>query len=351
MEFKDRTGKFLNRKKLKIISQNATEIIADVERFDEVENEGTKINAGVFNEFQTNIENSKQTSNDAKSIAASANVTAVNASATAQEAKNIAQSASTKAASAIDIANAANTAATNAQNQVVEKMGTKVFVGSETTPAPSIAFDSAPQLQITAAQNLANSNKSRIDSCDTKINAHDNKIANIESRLLTIDDIYPVGAIYMSTIPTSPELIFGGFWKALKNRFLIGASKKYEVEARGGEAKHILTGKEMPSHTHEQEAHSHLVYGGGDRDSYCYGAKYGTIGLGGCTNNKNLGYVYYTKQNMPLIESTVAINKNAGNGEAHNNIPPYLAVYMWERTETKEEDDKDEDEEDKNENL
>ena len=236
-----------------------------------------------------------------------------------------------KSASAIDIANAANTAATNAQNQVVEKMGTKVFVGSETTPAPSIAFDSAPQLQITAAQNLANSNKSRIDSCDTKINAHDNKIANIESRLLTIDDIYPVGAIYMSKTFINPNEVFGGHWERIQDQFLLGIGEKFEFGKPGGEAEHILTKEEMPIHTHEQKAHSHLVYGGGDRDSYCYGAKYGTIGLGGCTNNKNLGYVYYTKQNMPLIESTVAINKDAGGGKAHTNMPPYTTVYIWER--------------------
>lgn len=72
MEFKDRKGKNLNRKKLKIISQTPTELVVDMERFDEVEEEGTKIDASVFNTFQSEISISNNNSSNAISIANSA---------------------------------------------------------------------------------------------------------------------------------------------------------------------------------------------------------------------------------------------------------------------------------------
>ena len=56
MIFNDRQGTNLNRKRLTIISQTPTEIIADVERADTVTQEGTKINASVFNSFQNSID-------------------------------------------------------------------------------------------------------------------------------------------------------------------------------------------------------------------------------------------------------------------------------------------------------
>ena len=52
MTFNDRQGTNLNRKRLTIISQTPTEIIADIERADNPTQEGTKINASVFNNFE-----------------------------------------------------------------------------------------------------------------------------------------------------------------------------------------------------------------------------------------------------------------------------------------------------------
>ena len=59
---------------------------------------------------------------------------------------------------------------------------------------------------------------------------------------------YPVGAIYISTISTSPASLFGGTWEQLKDRFLLGAGDTYAAGATGGEAAHALTVNEMPPH-------------------------------------------------------------------------------------------------------
>ena len=123
--------------------------------------------------------------------------------------------------------------------------------------------------------------------------------------------IYPVGAIYMSTSSTSPASLFGGTWEQIQNRFLLAAGSSYTAGDTGGEATHTLTANEIP-------AHSHAIYSGyGDivsnvSDAYRY-QKWGSSDRGWKTGN--LG------------------TNSIGGGAAHNNMPPYLAVYVWTRTE------------------
>lgn len=116
---------------------------------------------------------------------------------------------------------------------------------------------------------------------------------------------YPVGSIYMSVNTTSPATLFGGTWEQLKDRFLLGAGSSYTNGSTGGEAEHTLTVDEMPSHSHGLPITTN-----------------GTIS----SNNyfkatANQGGTYYTPQTI-----------NTGGSQAHNNMPPYLVVYMWKRT-------------------
>ena len=124
---------------------------------------------------------------------------------------------------------------------------------------------------------------------------------------------YPVGSIYMSVISTSPASLFGGTWAAITDRFLLGAGGIYAVGDLGGEAAHTLTANEMPSHKHYYKRQNWF-----SNDSV-YDSSSGSIfswrsTAGGTTSSSYRGEV----------EST-------GGGNAHNNMPPYLAVYMWKR--------------------
>lgn len=69
---------------------------------------------------------------------------------------------------------------------------------------------------------------------------------------LMLDNVWPVGSIYMSVISTNPSTLFGGTWQQLQNRFLLGAGSSYSNGATGGEATHKLTVNEMPSHQHDR---------------------------------------------------------------------------------------------------
>ncbi len=123
-----------------------------------------------------------------------------------------------------------------------------------------------------------------------------------------LDKAYPVGSIYMSVNSINPKTLFGGTWVQIKDRFLLAAGTTYKAGATGGEATHTLTESEMPSHKHavyfpNDAAADHSApgnYPDGPSDSTYYA-------VGSYTSS-------------------------AGGGGAHNNMPPYLAVYVWKRT-------------------
>ena len=140
-----------------------------------------------------------------------------------------------------------------------------------------------------------------------------------------IDLIYPVGAIYISSINVNPETLFGGKWAKLEDVFLLGASANYPEGSTGGEASHTLTVDEMPSHKHEIYQHVNgynfaVVTGYGDAG----GSKI-AMGANGGVSNLDPSSGDYAKG---------LVNANyAGGNQPHNNMPPYLAVHMWKRYE------------------
>ncbi len=142
--------------------------------------------------------------------------------------------------------------------------------------------------------------------------------------------VYPVGSIYMSVNSTNPSTLFGGQWEQLKDKFLLGCGDIYQNGTTGGEASHVLTTSEMPSHNHSASTNST----GGHR--HTFKGWWTTKGDGSAT----YACVARTQQNDPVEygsfatagehSHTVTVN-NTGGGQSHNNMPPYLSVYMWKR--------------------
>lgn len=65
-------------------------------------------------------------------------------------------------------------------------------------------------------------------------------------KTMLLDQIYPIGSIYMSVNSSNPGTLFGGTWQQLKDRFLLGAGDTYAAGAQGGEASHTITTQELP---------------------------------------------------------------------------------------------------------
>lgn len=131
----------------------------------------------------------------------------------------------------------------------------------------------------------------------------------------TVDQIlklvYPVGSIYMSINNVSPATLFGGKWVQIKGRFLLGASDVYKANTTGGEEEHTLTVDEMPTHAH-------------------YMATGNAGGDGTWTPNVGSWLVNSVTDDKHTWWGQIGMDE-AGGSAAHNNMPPYLVVYMWRR--------------------
>lgn len=129
--------------------------------------------------------------------------------------------------------------------------------------------------------------------------------------------IYPVGSIYMSVNETSPASLFGGTWEQLKDRFLLGAGDSYAAGSEGGEAAHVLTVDELAQHAHGPGPSSQRNWVPNSN----YGRHQVTTGTG----------AVYVLGIDSIDAYTWGQTYPTGSGIAHNNMPPYLSVYMWKR--------------------
>ena len=119
---------------------------------------------------------------------------------------------------------------------------------------------------------------------------------------------HPVGSIYISTVETSPEELFGGTWEQVQDTFLWCAGTNHPAGSTGGEETHTLTVEEMPSHTHQFHLSSPRNGTSGGGSFFVDAGTYGVDSWG----------IYWT-------------TNPTGGDAAHNNMPPYLAVYAWKR--------------------
>lgn len=138
------------------------------------------------------------------------------------------------------------------------------------------------------------------------------------------DMIYPVGSIYISVNTVNPAVLFGGTWEQIQDRFLLGAGSTYSVGSTGGEANHTLTQSEIQRYPIGNLPeivpgnHGNLDNGGivasnlGETSPINPGVKSNRNGI---TSGTQYSYMIYS----------------SGGGKPHNNMPPYLTVYIWKR--------------------
>jgi hypothetical protein len=243
-----------------------------------------------------------------------------------------------------DLAAKATTAENANNSSVANKLGTST-VGSATKPvyinngvASAVSVDlstlapkASPGLTgtPTAPTAAVDTNNTQIATCGFVRNA----IAKYAPMLDTMKKIYPVGSIYMSTVSTNPATLLGfGTWEAMPaGRVLLAQGKSswgttYNAGSTGGEATHQLTVGELPSHTHSASTnvtgeHTH------NYTTYQYLNWHGSKEASSDWMNTSTGLTSKAGNHS----HTVTIN-NTGSSNAHNNLQPYISVYIWKRT-------------------
>lgn len=208
-----------------------------------------------------------------------------------------------------------------------------------------------------------------------------------------VDLIYPVGSIYISMNSANPSTLFGGTWEAFgQGRVLIGAGTgndgsidlSFAAGGTGGEYKHTLRTSEIPSHEHdfsgttaannrshthtytkatgvqghtltiaEMPSHSHTMSRKPAGSAWNMQGTQWTNQFGGVDNSGNIDTTANvnstggggshshglstssTNSDSESRNHTHTFNgttRSTGSERPHNNIQPYIVVYMWKRT-------------------
>lgn len=140
------------------------------------------------------------------------------------------------------------------------------------------------------------------------------EIEDFVKGLVNSKSVTHVGQIILSTtLNTADKVknIYGGNWEAFgAGKVLVGAGsnggRSFTAGSTGGEYEHTLTTNEMPNHTHSSNMHNRDGAGIGSGNLQDADPGTGTA-IGNSTTSA------------------------AGGGKPHNNMQPYVVVYMWHR--------------------
>ena len=168
--------------------------------------------------------------------------------------------------------------------------------------------------------------------------------ADIDTLLTRIDNIfdliYPVGSIYISVNNVNPSNLFGGVWLQIQDQFLLAAGSDYTAGDTGGSATHThttvagttgghqLTVAEMPYHGHQVRFHNAA---GTQATAYYYNGATKTNSTAAQAPAITWKGTTFNAAQSGAGDQAGGADPVGGNG-AHNNMPPYLVVYMWQRT-------------------
>lgn len=192
-------------------------------------------------------------------------------------------------------------------------------------------------------------------------------ITNPDFKAALLNYCYPIGSIYWSSNSTNPSELFGGTWTPIKDKFIWAKGDSDTINDTGGSKTVTLLTENLPPHTHDMQ-HYHnrgqMEITGAINNS---GGTFGVTGFNasesafsgvfsgsnfsgksraGESDNGSAKVITFKASNGwtgktsgSLANSTVnditakTDTGSTGSGVAHENMPPYVVKYCWERTE------------------
>jgi microcystin-dependent protein len=157
-------------------------------------------------------------------------------------------------------------------------------------------------------------------------------------------DVMPVGYIYMSVVQTNPSSLFGGSWSRIgQGRVLVGqdgSQTEFDtVEETGGSKTHTLTSAELPAHAHTID-HNHPSFVSTDDGNHTHtlerksgaGTSTGVVRGNSTASADGTTAAGGTHNHTIDVPAITGSSGSIGSGTPHNNLQPYLVVFMWKRT-------------------
>lgn len=175
-------------------------------------------------------------------------------------------------------------------------------------------------------------------------NLPENKIVNTQSNSQTDTyscnyinlASYPVGAIYISALSTSPASLFGGTWQQLQSRYLYATGNSQNTGAAVG--KDNMSTNTGTTTANTSITHYHGLGSGYTYVSYNWQDNQNRLLL----NIKDISFTAnrWTTTNAPTYSTgsygawgAAGLGGTTDNADnSHNHAIPRIEVYVWQRT-------------------
>ena len=150
-----------------------------------------------------------------------------------------------------------------------------------------------------------------------------------------IDQIYPVGSIYVSMNSTNPsELFEGTTWEQITDRFLYCANSSKET---GGSS--TITTANLPAHTHtftgtKSESVVDVAPGVGGYNvlTNTTAGALNVSARSGTSASYGISFASDSEKNDTLTFNYTPSGTISSTGSGEEFLPPYITVYAWYRT-------------------